>query len=246
MNALKYYVFLLCLGLMVLGFNAPAAAQTASGQTKAVVPRHPQPLPDLDSAQQARVLEFLQNDPATRATAPSTFPDSAQIAAQREKNPQRGMPTPLPIEIMVNEGKYAQAVSEFEKYMDTAQGDPCDLIYLPFTFYRRLLDENPFEEEFYQGKVNFYIDKFLETCGNTVEGYQFKEGMMEPKIPDSAVVWMTKAIELDSTVNMLYLIRGHALWELQRTREACADYKKAAELQNWEAADMYEQRCSDQ
>lgn len=243
----KFFSSLLCLALLAFGLctTAPAAAQSASSQTKAVVPRHPQPLPDIDSIQQAMALELLQNDPATRAAFMPVFPDSAQIAAQREQ-PQRGMPTPRPIEIMMDEGKFDRAVSEFTKYMDTAQGDPCDLIYLPFTFYSRLLRDDTSKTAFYQEKADYYVDKFLQTCGNTVEGYQLKESLMEPKNPDSAVVWMTKAIALDSTVNMLYLVRAHALWELQRTREACADYKKAAEQRNWEAADMYEQRCTNQ
>ena len=222
---------LLALGLMALGLHTPAMAQTASGLTKAVVPRHPQPLPDIDSLRQARPELF-----------PIEIPDPEPADVQREPV-HRGIPTPRPIEIMMDEGKFEQAVREFTNYMDTVQGDPCDLIYLPFTFYSRLLGDDSSKAAFYQEKAAFYIDKFLETCGNTVEGYQLKEETMNPKIPDSTVVWMTKAIALDSTDDWLYLTRGHALWALQRTKEACADFKQAAGLRNTEGRDLYNERC---
>lgn len=226
----KFFSSLLCLALLAFGLctTAPAAAQTASGLTKAVVPRHPQPLPDLDSLQ-LPVQDNLQ-----------------QTEQPQVELPQRGMPTPRPIEIMMDEGKFDQAVSAFEQYMDTAQGNPCDLIYLPYTFYNRLLWEDPSKTAFYREKMDFYIDKFLQTCGHTVEGYLLREERMEPKIPDSVVVWMTKAIALDSTFDLPYLLRGHALWELQRTQEACADYKQAAEKQNRDAEELYIQRCANQ
>ena len=222
---------LLALGLMVLSLRTPAMAQSASGLTKAVVPRHPQPLPDLDSLRQARPELF-----------PIEIPDPALEKVQGEPV-HRGIPTPRPIEIMMDEGKFEQAVQEFTNYMDTVQGDPCDLIYLPYTFYNRLLFEDSSNHAFYEEKMDFYIDKFLKTCGNTAEGYLLKEMMQDLKNPDSTVLWMTKAIALDSTYNVLYLVRGHALWELQRTKEACADFKKAAEMRNTEGQEVYNGRC---
>ena len=230
MKPLKYSL-LLALGLMALGLRTPAMAQTASGQTKAVVPRHQQPLPDLDSLRQARPELF-----------PIEIPDPDPADVQREPV-HRGIPTPRPIEIMMDEGKFEQAVREFTNYMDTVQGDPCDLIYLPFTFYVRLLGEDLSKTAFYQEKVDFYFDKFMKICGNTVEGYRLKEETMNPKNPDSTVVWMTKAIALDSTFDRLYLTRGYALWELQRTKEACADFKQAAGMQNPIGRDVYNERC---
>ncbi|MDE6515365.1 MAG: hypothetical protein K2L03_04935 [Bacteroidales bacterium] len=224
---------LLALGLMALSLRTPAMAQSASGQSKAVVPRHLQPLPDIDSLRQARPELF-----------PLEIPDPEPAEVQGEPV-HRGIPTPRSIEIMMDEGKFEQAVQAFTNYMDTVQGDPCDLIYLPYTFYNRLWWEDPSKAAFYQEKVDFYVDKFLATCGNTVEWYQVKEHVMNPKIPDSTVVWMTKAIALDSTVNRLYLMRGYALWVLQRTREACADFKKAAEMQNTEGRDVYNEWCLD-
>ena len=229
MKPLKY-ALLLGFGLMALSLRTPAAAQSASGLTKAVVPRHPQPLPDLDSLQ---ALPPVQDNPQ-------------QAEQPQVEWPQRGIPTPRPIEIMMDEGKFDQAVDEFEKYMTTAQGDACDLIYLPYTFYTRLLWEDASKTAFYQERRDFYIDTYLQTCGNTVEGYLLKEERMEPKNPDSTVVWMIKAIALDPTFDIPYLIRGHALWALQRPQEACADYKQAAERQNRDAKELYIQRCANQ
>ena len=233
MNSLKY-ALLLGLGLMALGLRTPVMAQSASGLTKAVVPAHPQPLPDIDSLRRVRPELF-----------PIEIPDPEPEEAQREPV-HRGIPTPRPIEIMMDEGKFEQAVREFTSYMDTVQGDPCDLIYLPFTFYVRLLGEDLSKTAFYQEKVDFYFDKFQQTCGNTAEGYLLKEETMNPKNPDSTVVWMTKAIALDSTVDRLYVTRGYALWALQRTQEACADFKQAAGLRNTEGRDLYNARCLEQ
>lgn len=218
MKALKYGIALM-LGLGMLGCGARAFAQ-ASGQTREVTPANPTPLADVAPA------------------ATQSRPDSPKPL------PERGIPTPRAIEDMVTNKQFAKAVSEFEKYMKTAQGTPCDLIFLPFTFYNRLLMEDTANPALYQEKVRFYVDKFLQTCGDTYEAYVLKDNIIEPRVPDSTVVWMTAAIKLEPKDPNLYISRGYALWQLGKTKEACADYAKAKELDAPFYGDYYDMQCA--
>lgn len=220
MKALKYGLTLI-LGLGMLGFGTRLQAQT-SGQTADVVPANATPLADIP-------VMTLPTDEADEQPA--------------EEQPQRGMPTPQAIEDMVSRGEYAQAVAEFEKYMKTASGNPCDLLYLPYTFYDRLRIEDTAKADVYQGKVKIYVDKFLKTCGNTVEAYVLRDDLNEPRVPEQTIELMTKAIELEPEYVILYSRRASAFWELERTKEACADFKKAAELKEEFSASMYKMYC---
>lgn len=216
MKALKYGLTLL-LGLSVCGFGTRVSAQ-ASGQTAEVVPANANPLPDV---------------PATQTTAPT----------QQQEQPQRGVPTPKAVEALVNNGEYTKAVEEFEKFIKTVKGNQCDMSYLPYTFYDRLLVEDTSRTAYYQEKVKFYADKFLSTCSNTVEAYLMKDSQANPRIPDSTIVWMTRAISLDKNYAILYTMRGEALWELKRTKEACADFEKAVGMNDGYAKEFYDMNC---
>lgn len=156
----------------------------------------------------------------------------------------RGVQMPETIMKMLDNGDYAKAVMEFEKFNKVAKGTPCDLKFLPFSFYYGLLGVDTTRTAFYQEKVDYYLGQFMQACGNTVEAYVLKESMMEPKNYDSTVVWMTAAIKLDPNYAHLYLTRGVALWELGQTKEACADFEKAKEL-NPEFADYYQNNCEE-
>lgn len=215
-------------GLIVCGSFARAFAQ-ASGQSAVVVPRHTIPLPELPVAEEASIV----------------MPVVDSVVVDHVEQPHRGIPTPKAIEAMMDAGEYAEAVDAFERYIKTAEGDSCDLIYLPFTFYSRLLWEDSTKPDFYQGKVDFYVDKFLQTCGNTVDAYILRDLRHEPRMPDSTVVWMTEAIQLDSNYNILYITRGEAFWQLQRIKEACADFKRAAVKDDY-AKEFYEMNCLNQ
>lgn len=217
MKALKYGMALV-LGLSLSVCGAQVFAQ-ASGQTQEVTPNNPNTLPEVPAASQ-----------------------TGQVAQQAEEQPQRGVPTPKAIEKMVDNGEYDAAVKEFEKFMKTAKGNPCDLIYLPYTFYDRLRMEDTSKTAFYQQKADMYINKYLQTCGNTVDGYLLKESVGE-RIPDSTVARMTKAIAIEPNYAMLYTMRGDALWQLERTQEACADYAKAKELGDEYATMMVNTNC---
>lgn len=145
-------------------------------------------------------------------------------------HPQRGIPMPTPIETMMETGDFAKALSEFEKYTKTLKSNPCDVTYLNYVFYSRMSWSDTAKAAFYQEKSDSYADQFLQACGNTVEAYLLKDRKMMQKDPDSTVAWMTKAIEIDPSYDVLYMLRGSALWELKRTEEACADFKKAKEM----------------
>ncbi|MDE5606435.1 MAG: hypothetical protein K2I68_03940 [Bacteroidales bacterium] len=218
MKALKYTLTLI-LGLGMLGFSARVQAQ-ASGQTSEVVPAHATPLPEV----------------------PAQVQDE-QPAQQVEEQPQRGMVTPKAIEELMDNRDFESAIKEFEKYMKTAKGDPCDLIYLPLSFYERLRMEDASKTDLYQSKMDYYTNQFLQTCGNTVDGYLLKESLGE-RIPDSTVASMTLAIEIEPNYAMLYTMRGDALWQLNRTQEACADFKKAMELKDEYAIHFYKINCA--
>lgn len=212
MKALKYGLTLM-LGLSMLGFGARLQAQVASGQTADVVPATPVALPD--------VLPADENEDE-----------------QEEEQPQRGMVTPKPIEDMVSRGEYAQAVAEFEKYMKTASGDPCDLLYLPYSFYDRLQFEDTANTAVHKETRDKYLAKFYKTCSNSPEVYVLKDRMSDPRTPESTLEYMNKALAIDPNYAQLYSMRGDALWALGRKEEACADFKKSQELLN----DSYSKR----
>ena len=221
MKALKYGLALM-LSLSMLGFNAQAQS---SKQTKKVVPSNAETSAEVIAAANAPVEEI-----------------SSVVA----KEPDRGIPTPKAIEDLLMQQNYTKAIEEFEKFIATAKGDACDLLYLPFTFYARLnyMDEAKSAE--YTKKMNFYRNAYFEKCANSIEAYLLKDQMTEPRIPDSTVVWMTKAIEIDPAYAYLYSLRGEALWRLERKQEACADFEKAIELNNDSfAVEFHRTYCAD-
>lgn len=164
----------------------------------------------------------------------------AQTAGQQNNE---GVRIPAYIGDFVDQQAYGKAVMEFDKFIKTAPGDPCDLLQLSFMFYNNLLQEDTTKTDFYKNKVNSYRDQYLQSCGNTAYAYMLKNEQMDPQNFDSTVVWMTKAIALDATNGNLYLTRGYALWQLQRTEEACADYKKAKELDDEFYGSNYDTQC---
>lgn len=217
MKALKYGLTLI-LGLSMLGFGTRLQAQVASGQTAEVVPATPVALPEVPPADE----------------------DNGQ--EEEEEQPQRGMVTPKPIEDMVSRGEYAQAVVEFEKYMKTASGDPCDLLYLPYSFYDRLQFEDTANSAAHQETRDKYLAKFFKTCSNSPEVYVLKDRMSDPRTPESTLEYMNKALAIDPSYGQLYSMRGDALWALGRKKEACADFEKSKELIN----DSYSKRFLDE
>lgn len=222
MKALKYGLTLI-LGLGMLGFSAQLQAQS-SKQTKKVTPAN---------AQTSESVKAVENAPVE---------ETSPVVA---KEPDRGIPTPKAIEDLLMQQNYTKAIEEFEKFIATAKGDTCDLLYLPYTFYARLNFMNPSQSSEYTRKMNYYMAEYQKQCGNSVEAYMLKAQESTPRIPDSTVVWMTKAIEIDSTYAYLYSVRGEALWQLARKKEACVDFEKAVALNNDSfAAEFVRMNCA--
>ena len=219
MKALKYGLTLV-LGLSMLGFSARVQAQ-ASGQTANVVPAHAAALSDV----------AVEQDGLT--------------AQQAEEQPQRGIPTPKAIEDLMDQGDYETAVKEFDKFIKTAKGNPCDLIYLPMSFYDRLAVEDTSKTDYYKAQAKSYLDKYMQTCGNTADAYLLQE-RFDKQTPEVTVTRMTQAIKLDPDYIMPYTVRGNALWALGRTNEACADFTKAKELGDADAVVFLSINCGNQ
>ena len=175
----------------------------------------------------------------------SQMPDAntkKQQPQQSSQEDQRGIPMPKNVEALLTEGNYSQAAAEFENFVK-AKTSSCDLIYLACMFYDRLSWMDEANGAIYKQKKMQYINKFQAECGNTVDAYIMKYQGMEPKNWDSAVDWMTKAIAVDSSMGSLYTMRGSALWQLGKIKEACADFKKAMET-DVVATDMYNMQCA--
>lgn len=167
---------------------------------------------------------------------------NARVQAQMAAQQNNELRIPAQIGDFVDQQAYAKAMVEFEKFIKTVQSNPCESFRLSLMFYNDLLQVDTTKTAFYQEKVDSYTNQYLQSCGNTAYAYLLKNARMESQDFDSTVVWMTKAIALNSTDAYLYHVRGYALWQLQRTEEACVDYKKAKELDEF-YADYYDTQC---
>lgn len=222
MKALKYGLTLV-LGLGMLGCGAQAFAQASSKQTK-------------------KVASATVSQPSSENMTSAMVEEGPSPIVAKE--PDRGIPMPQAVENLLGQRDFTKAIEEFEKFIATSKGDPCDLLYLPYTFYGRLMWMDTSRVFEYQKKQKYYMSEYQKKCENTVEAYLMKDQSSNPRIPDSTIVWITKAIEIDSSYAMLYSVRGEALWQLQRKKEACADFEKAVELNNDSfAVEFYRSNC---
>ncbi len=217
MKAWKYGLTLV-LGLS-MGLGAQVFAQ-ASGQTQEVVPNNPNTLPE---------------EPAATA-------GQDQIDQQVDE-PQRGVPTPKVIENLVDKQEYAKAVEEFEKFIKTAKGNPCDLIYLRVSFYDRLALEDTSKAKAHQTKRDGFIKELEGKCAQMPDLYVLKARLDSDQSPEAAIRWMTKAIAVDPSYSFVYDMRGNAYWMLGQTEKACADFKKAKELDSNYTNYYYDTQC---
>ncbi|MDE6439623.1 MAG: hypothetical protein K2K51_01185, partial [Bacteroidales bacterium] len=173
MNSLKY-ALLLGLGLMALGLRTPAMAQSASGQTKAVVPRHPQPLPDIDSLKQTNPELFLTESEK----------EIQKIKADTlfwEPQPEKGIGPPAIVEQLLSEEKYAQAVQAFEYFGDTIQGEyeRCYLLYAYVMFYNYLINWDEAQTFDYRAKRDARLAEMEKQCPDYIEYLTMKAFLAE-------------------------------------------------------------------
>lgn len=216
MKTLKYGLTLM-LGLTMLGFGARLQAQSSS-QTADVVPAHATPLPDVPAA---------------------TAVGNGQVADE----PQRGIPTPKAIEELINKKDYESAVKEFDKFIKAAKGDACELIYLRYTFYSRMMIEDMAHAADHKAQREACIEDLEKQCPNMPETYMVKTHVHGDGNPEAVLKWMDKAIEIDPKFAAAYIVRADALWLLQEDEKACDDYQTAAEMGDRPAQIRYRERC---
>lgn len=231
MKAWKYGLALL-LGLSVSGCGTQGFAQTATGLSGPVVPKHAVPMPEQEQPMAGEGQVALDT--------------AVDLRQETGSMPERGIKTPEEVENLLQKGAYKQADQKLQKFLKKAQGgsyNPCDLIYMPMTVYSRMMWADTLRQDYHREKRDFYIAQYLETCGHTVEAYELQDAMANPRTPETTIEWMTKAIQAEPDYSMSYRTRGEALWQLQRTQEACADFKKCADLKDGFCLDFYTVRC---
>lgn len=229
MKALKYGLTLM-LGLSMLGLSANLQAQS-SGQTAAVVPTNADHLSSNLAADTNEVEDvFLLGDGRVGVIV-------------QEESAQRGIPTPNVVNDLIINKEYSQAVEKFEGFMKTAQASPCDLAYLQVTFYDRLMEEDPENKAFYQKSRDASIEQMESKCQKMAELYILKDRLDPDQSPETTIAWMDKAISVDSHYGTSYVLRGDAHWALGQTEKACADYKKAMELNDAVGSGNFAARC---
>lgn len=220
---------------MLLSCLGSASAQSASGQTKAVVPRHPQPLPDLDSLRQA-TPELFQTETLDQqiAMADTLF---------WEPQPEKGIGPPEIVERLLREEKYAQAVQAFEYFGDTIQGEyeRCYLLYAYVLFYNYLIGMDRPQAVEYRAKRDARLAEMEKQCPDYIEFLLMKVYLAEN--PQEVVKWTTAAIAVKPKA-AFFLSRANALWEMGQTEKACADYKQAAEKQHPDGGTLFIERCA--
>lgn len=207
------YGLTLMLGLTMLGFGARLQAQS-SGQSREVVPQNPNPLPELE------------------ATA-ATEPDGEYRDALR---------TPVIIDNLMGSGKYAEVVTELDKLVKSGEGDPCHRMFIAYQTYISLKNFDPAQAEEYAKKQDVVKAELEKKCANSAVAYIMKAQESQGQ-PAQVVALMTKAIEIDSTLEMCYALRGNALWQLNRAEEACADFAKGAETGSPLLETLYSTYC---
>lgn len=179
-------------------------------------------------------LNAQQGATATVPATPST----------QSNEPQRGIKTPDNVEKLISEGKYAEAISEFDKFKTkTNGGDAFDLLYLEFSIYARLAREDNANAEQYRKKSEAIVAEMGKTYSKKADYYMAKSILYDSS--QAAVLSsMDKAIKAEPSYALPYSTRGEIYWIMGQRDKACADYKKAMELKDQGSKMMYDQRCT--
>lgn len=220
---------------MLLSCLASVSAQSASGQTKVVVPRHPKPLPEVDSLRQTNP-ELFRTEPLDQQIAMSD-------TLFWEPQPEKGIGPPEIVERLLMEEKYAQAMQAFEYFGDTIQGEyeRCYLLYAYVLFYNYLIDRDRSQAVEYRAKRDARLAEMERQCPDYIEFFLMKVYLAED--PQDVVKWTTEAIAVKPKA-AFFLSRANALWEMGQTEKACADYKQAAERQHPDGGTLFTERCA--
>lgn len=219
MKVLKFGLTLI-LGLS-MGWGAQALAQSASSQTQEVVPQNGTSLPEVPANQTQAAGEEI-------APAPTS--------------PQRGIPNSKKIEAMFANRQFDQIEAETDKYLNKAKGTECDKLLFRMGIQERLMVENYQNGAQHQAQAQAYQAQLEAQCPDMAEVYFFK-AFAPGLTPQEMLMYLNQAIEKDPTYGAPYVLRGDARWSLE-PEAACADYKKAAELQDGMAVLRLKERCT--
>lgn len=139
----------------------------------------------------------------------------------------RGIPTPPYIEKLLADGKISEALNEFEKFktaQQKAKANPYHLLYCEMTIYQQAQMGDPANSAQYAEKIETLRQEIIKKYPNVSDTYIL---LIDNNTPDEKIVELTtKAIELDPDNISAYDYRGHALFNLGRTKEACQDFEK--------------------
>lgn len=231
MKVLKYGC-MVCIA-MLLSCLASVSAQSASGQTKVVVPRHPKPLPEVDTTVLERVFSH---------TPGLLGGEQPQDSLPGEPAPEKGVAPPEIVERLLVNYEYDKAVLEFENFADTVTGDICHILFACVVFYDRMRFMDMENEAQYSLKRDAVMADMEKACPGFTDLYLMKAYAAED--PQEALGWMDKAIKSGATTGIAYTMRANVLWALGKTKKACADYKKAAAQNHPDGVSLFKERCT--
>ena len=191
----KFFV----IGILLLAGFGYASAQSAASNSREITPAVP-----------------ATSSPQTVApVAPAQIEDTL---------PDRGIPTPPIVEKLLQEGKFEQAINEFEKFKaGLKKANPFQIRFLEMTIYEQALDVNPNNSK-YIAKRNALKQELIEKFPNEPDAYLLQIDNSTPA--DVIVELTTKALNADPQYTEAYSQRGRALYKLGQTKEACADFEK--------------------
>lgn len=216
MKALKYgWTLFLGLSMLVCG-GAQAFAQS-SRQSRAVVPQNPNPLPEVPAIDAA-----LLGEPQGEYRDP--------------------LRPPVIIDNLMGQGKYTEVVTELDKLVKSGEGNTCYNMFMAYQTYTSLRNSDAAQAEEYAKKQNEVKAELEKKCANSAVVYLMKALEYQGR-PEAVVALMSKAMELDSTLELCYELHGKALWQLNRPEEACAVFAKGAELGSLVLESLYNTYC---
>lgn len=216
MKALKYGLTLV-LGLSMSVCGGTQLFAQSSRQTREVTPQNPNPLPE---------------EPA--------------IDAAWQEEPQGeyrdALRPPVIIDNLMGAGKYTEVVTELDKLVKSGEGDACHRLFMAYQTYASLMNFDAAQAEEYTKKQNEVKVELEKKCANSAVTYLMK-ALENQSRPDAVVALTGKAMEIDSTLELCYELRGHALWQLNRAEEACDVFAKGAEQGNPVLVSLYSTYC---
>ncbi len=153
-----------------------------------------------------------------------TVPQTIETTISEPEQPDRGIPMPPHIEKLFMEGKTTEALNAFNTFKATQKkANPFHLLYLEMTVYEHARMNNPTNSQ-YAEKIKTLRQEIIEKYPNESDAYLL---LIENGMPDEKIVELaTKALEIDPENIGAYNYRGHALFNLGRTKEACQDFEK--------------------